>query len=415
MDRALDRLDADLQRNVQHDEHTEELSLRLAQTIEQVVLTAQAQDIISQKSAHVREILRKLQDSRKQSAHLEHLAHQQLALINNEIAKAHAEFEGGVKQITALADQIDSHALHHDGYDSTIASADGMVQILLDACSDVRQMLSDTNRIINESYDAARPAGNIVQNISATLVEVSINMHHIALNAQVRSEQISSGTGLSTLASRTADISVAITEIGDHVTRDLEELRETTQRLFRLFEEFQSGGREHMLQLEARSAPVEKRLHEFRDRTLMVFNGISEAVAAVRYEAKSAATSVSLLEDCAQHFHAAFEMLGSDLAALDKKANLSTSEKQALDEHARRYSMHTERQVHAALTGDEEVAAHDDSSTDVDLFDQAFFADLAALSQRVESQVAKMESDQSKSGKPVPAANSRVDDNVEFF
>jgi hypothetical protein len=244
-------------------------------------------------------------------------------------------------------------------------------------------------------------------------------MHHIALNAQVRSEQISKGTGLSTLAGRTADISVAITEIGDHVARDLEVLRETTQRLFRFFEEFQNGGREHMQQLEERSTPVEKRLHEFRDRTLMVFNGISEAVGAVRYEAKSAASSVSLLEDCARHFNAAYDLLGSELNALDQNERLSSSEQAALDEHARRYSMHTERQVHAAITGDREFGANDDASTEIDLFDETFFESLAELEKPGEKTASPRPNPSHPPSAPAPARaqTGAVDlgENVELF
>ncbi|MFW6353685.1 MAG: hypothetical protein ACOC3I_04785 [Verrucomicrobiota bacterium] len=367
---ALERLDAELQRGQAHDTQTRQLSSDLARTIEDVVTAGQAQDIVSQQTAHLLEALRSIQTSDRSLPEMTRLADRQLREVNRTLERATRDFREGNAQMRELAGRVDVHCTHEAREETSIASADGMVQTLIDALSDIAEMVDQTNEVMDELYEAARPAANIVQTINAALAEVSINMHLIALNAQIRSEQISSGTGLDTLAARTAEISLELTGAGTRLATDIDELREATTALFALFEDFSTSGRAHEKALRERRGPVETHLHAFRDRTLRVFTGLVEAVDAVQQLSGQMDEGIADLEKVAQGFHRAQRLLGSCLHGLGDRS--CDRDRALLADHARRYSMRSERLVHAEVRdGATPAVLEGDDATELELFDTA--------------------------------------------
>lgn len=348
IDQSIGRLDDALSRNSHFDFHTKTLSDRLAERIGELVSALQMQDIVKQKCDHIMAGLSSLRSHQGMTPRMVDLAVNQLESVRKDVSNSSSTIGQGLDGVIEQALEIERFCMCQDGFDGMIASADGMVQILLDALSETEGIIEVTNSLITESHEAAAPAREVVLNISAALVELSINMRLIAINAQIRSAQVAEGTGLSTLAAHTAEISNSITRIGEKVAVDIDELRSDMKRMFELFDEFERAGQQHAELLDSESDTVKARLHRLRDRTLDVFNSIGEVVSAVQTASNMARGHVSRVPESSGDLSRAqdiLERLKVHLGSSDS-GKLSKRELEHMARQADRYSMSSERQIH---------------------------------------------------------------------
>ncbi|MBE2213286.1 MAG: hypothetical protein IAE82_05395 [Opitutaceae bacterium] len=349
---ALSRLDQQLLSNARQDTDARALARQLSVQVATVVSALQFQDIIKQKCSHVVEALADWEEHHLYDRAFVRVQVAHLRTVDQDIDQAVSEISGGIGRIRELGEGIERRSLSMDDLEGMIASADGMVQMLLDSIRETRGILTGTTALIREANEAARPAGNIAANLTSTLGELSINMRLVALNAQVRSVQITDVTGLEVLAVRTAEISNRITGVSHEVAERLGRLRDVTDEMFGLFDRFSQEGSEREQRMELAQGPVETELHQLRDRTLAVFQTITQAVEHVRAAASGLDEA---LADVPQA-HAGLIRAVEDLEGFaenycSESDELSARAEQLLAAHAGKYTMASERHVHVAATG----------------------------------------------------------------
>lgn len=354
---ALTRLDEQLLRNARQETDAQTMTRTLTTQVSRIVSALQYQDIIKQKSEHVVLALADWETHHIYDRGFVNLQIAQLRSVDDDVNRAVAEIADGMDRIRELGDGIDRRSLSMDDFEGMIASADGMVQMLLDSIHETRATLNGTTALIAEASEAARPAGNIAANLTSTLGELSINMRLVALNAQVRSVQITDVTGLEVLAVRTAEISNKITGVSREVSERLVHLRSVTDEMFGLFEAFGSEGREREQRMVAAQGPVEGELHQLRDQTLGVFQSMTQAVEQVR----SAVNELHRALGDVPHAHAALHKAVADLSEFAGRyctgGDVLTAEAAELaSAHAGNYTMAVERQVHEVATGNGSVS-----------------------------------------------------------
>lgn len=368
---ALTRLDEQLLRNARQETDAHALTRTLSVQVSAIVAALQYQDIIRQKSAHVVEALADWEAHHVYDRAFVRLQLAQLEAVDHDIDTAVDAISSGIEKIRELGEGIDRRSLSMDDFEGMIASADGMVQMLLDSIRETRGILGGTTSLIVEASEAARPAGNIAASLTTALGELSINMRLVALNAQVRSVQITDVTGLEVLAVRTAEISNKITGLSREVADRLARLRGVTDEMFGLFDQFSQEGRERERQMEVAQAPVETELHGLRDRALAVFQTITQAVDQVR----SAATGLQQTLGDVPQAHGGLHRAMDDLAAFAASYctggdELSDDAAALVSAHAGKYTMAAERHVHAAFTGETTDTHATAAQAGLELFDE---------------------------------------------
>ena len=349
---AVTRLDEQLLRNARQETDAHTMTRTLTTQVSRIVSALQYQDIIKQKCEHVVLALADWETHHIYDRAFVNLQIAQLASVDDDVNRAVADLADGIDRIRELGDGIDRRSLSMDDFEGMIASADGMVQLLLDSMQETRGILAGTTSLIAEASEAARPAGSIAANLTSTLGELSINMRLVALNAQVRSVQITNVTGLEVLAVRTAEISNKITGVSRDVSDRLVRLREVTDEMFGLFDALGLEGREREQRMIAVQGPVETELHQLRDQTLGVFQAMTQAVEQVR----SAAQTLHQVLGEVPHAHGALHKAVADLRDFAGRYcaggdSLTAEAAELASAHAVKYTMAAERQVHEMATG----------------------------------------------------------------
>ncbi|AOS45620.1 hypothetical protein Verru16b_02704 [Lacunisphaera limnophila] len=366
---AIASLDEQLSNDSRRDVKIQVFSRELTRRVSAIVTAIQTQDIVSQKSGHVLDSLAEMKTDATGLGHLLEVQISQLDQIEQDFQRAQTEIIDNLGHIVTQADEIDRNALTLDEFTQMTASADGMVQQLLDAFTGVRGIVVSTLELTREANAAARPASNIASSLSTTLGDLSINMRLIALNAQVRSLQIDQGTGLELLAARTAGISAEISDVSEQVARDLGELRDDTRECLELLAEFEQRGTAQHDQLVARSPESEGRLHELRDHAIAVMGSIGETAAAIHHAAQQAHATITGMPGLIEAIQGTRQSLSTLLERVgrtDQDPCLKTKEK--LRQHAKRYTMASERLTHQGQTAQMGPTGPLLAAPDVDLF-----------------------------------------------
>lgn len=410
VDSSISQLDRDLVRNTQMDSQTQQLAMELRKRVGDVVTALQMHDIVRQKNDHLEHLLEGMESARMVSPKVLSLARNQLSLVLSEVRRGAVQIDSGLHAVIDQAEQIERRSVEESGFDGMVASADGMVQMILDTMSETRVLLEDTNRLVDRSFTAARPAGEVLQSVSAAVGELSVQMRLIALNAQIRSAQITEDTGLSTLAAHTAKISTEIIHVSSQMAADIDGLRAATSSLFEILESFLEDGSQNVAKLEADGRPLEERLHGLRDQTLEVFNGLGETVGSIRDGTDDIFSAVSELRGAGEGLHKAHALIAAEEASL-AESQMSVHrarkvEEDLLEGGSKRYSMASERQVHNATLNGGSIAAVAPMVTEVDLFgDPEDFAEVDAATFETEDLTPKSNSE----------PDSPLSDNIELF
>ncbi len=275
---AFESLDTQLDKNVARDNRMQSVSNELAIEVSKVVLGLQFQDIIKQKSDLIVQAI----DEVDRTGATTSPAKLDLDAVVSSMAQGSDSIHEGVNRIQSQMEVLEHSSLMQVSDDDSEITTDQLVQILLDTIQDVWDIIEAVFRQTEQAHTAVQPAGDIALNLSSALTELAINMKLIALNAQVRSVQIGTGTGLETLAARTAEISQEISLISEHTTTDLQKLQSAISEMLGTFGEFKTKGREQLDRLSELRTPTELRLHSLRDHSIAAVHTIGTGVDAIR-------------------------------------------------------------------------------------------------------------------------------------
>jgi len=344
---ALDRLEARLAQGARGDVDASSLSRDLATHIGTVVGGVQYQDIVMQKCSHVRTALEEWEQG---GACDRTLLTVQIAQLDGALADIDAALEqidSGIQKTRDLARSIDERCSAQDGLQGMAAAADDMIRLLLEAMRETREIVSGSTRLLQEAHAAVRPAGDVAGSMTSALGELSINMRLVALNAQVRSVQLSSGTGLEVLAVRTAEISNHITTVSTDITNHLDHLRSVTGGMFAHFESLQRLGADQENALTVGSGPIEARLQQLSAETHNGFTAIGHAVDSVRTVAGAAEAGLRQIATDREALRLTVDRLRGAAEVHRGTRDPASSDRTA--SHARIYTMESERRIHDAI------------------------------------------------------------------
>ncbi len=209
------------------------------------------------------------------------LAQRQLLELLNRLGTVRTELDQHLVRIASHGGTLGESSRRLRQPDHATASIDDTVKLLLAAFEDITAIAADQVKLAADSYDALKPVSDVTENLSSVVIEVSLNIQLIALNAQVRSVQLGDGYGLEVLAARTAEISAELGKLGDRTANEIIELRTVTQGLLAQLDEMRSTGQEDLEALRAQGTTVVDQLHHLREHTLQVMQAVASQLDCV--------------------------------------------------------------------------------------------------------------------------------------
>ena len=194
-------------------------------------MSLQAQDIISQKAAHVAAALGVM---REQFAAIEGEGHpsrvlpvlqsldgaarveaSQVQAIRSDIATAKQGLITAAREVRGAVELLNQENLCMDGVDPVSAEAQGFVQVLLDTLHDLRDLVEEVIVGAEQAHTAIRPVGGQTSNLTATMRQLSAQIQLIGLYAQVQAARVGTGTGLERLAAETTRVATETAETSE--------------------------------------------------------------------------------------------------------------------------------------------------------------------------------------------------------
>jgi hypothetical protein len=368
IERALVELQADLKRNEERDIRLTAVSRAIDQQVGGMVVSLQTQDIVSQKVAHVLQVLQEMggrftefKDADDISVAAPAAAYcrdagevqsGQLQAVARDLTGTADTIGNAVSAISGQITSLNEDCLCLNEFNKVTAGVDGLVQVLLDTIVDVRTIVVAAVSGVEQSCLAIRPIGGLTSNVTETMRQLSAQIRLIALNAQVQAAHIGSGTGLEVLAAGTATIAVETTSISENVARELDTLTVHLGEHVRAFEELHHKGAVEQQTLDTKGQETEVGLHSFRDETLSTLSQVFEAVEGIRCMADSMGRKLDFRSVIDTRINTTRETLDRIVAAARQWLE-SSGPAAALTAPASNlaqiYTMASEREVHDAI------------------------------------------------------------------
>jgi hypothetical protein len=384
---SIEELRCDMADNQKRDVRLTKSSRSVRNSIGQIVVGMQFQDITRQKMEHVREAVdemleryagfRKNADKPKAPEELRFLREaarlqiSQLEAVKTELAEAESQTRESFVALARDTADIDHECITLGSFKSMSAAEDGMVQSLLTIIAELRLLIAGTVAIQQEAYETIRPLGNLASNLTGDMRQISVNIKLIALNAQIQAAQVGQGTGLEVLSERTSVISDEIYALNENVSIDLDGMAAGLEEIVAEFRSLSDNGEAQRRLLNEEGGEEETRLHVYRDATIESFLAVSGTAGELADSIQSTIDSIRFSSLADTMLQPLLDALQGVVTAVDGSGiTESRPEDLSLTEHLRsNYTMATEHKVHSPVSTRQTSSPLDvPSSNDFDLF-----------------------------------------------
>ena len=341
---AIASLDSQLTANAARDTRLHGHSRFVRDEVSRIVGSLQFQDIVQQKCQH---ILEALNDPTDRVGHHAALQAGHIAGVVQDLTLGQATILQSLDDLAAQSEDLERSSIRLDDLQGMTAASDGIVQMLLDALSTVRSLTGEVATLTDSTYSALTPLTSLATNLSSALSDTAVNMNHIALNAQIRSIISGEGTGLEQLSARAAQISSEVNTLSQTNAHNLQLLDESVSAMLATFSEFKESGKAALASYDAGRGDIESELHQIRDETLEAFKALGSTLASLHenfLQIRSGAEQIGTLIE-------PISTAGQLLSKFREENKTVSQEFETINEHARVYTMESEKEVHAQVTG----------------------------------------------------------------
>lgn len=295
--RAVSSLVAELDQKVARNMNLTNTTRMISQEAGRLVVGLQAQDIVNQKLAHVRSALMEVEKlppcvnlEARDGSGMEDLAFRaascrlqaaQIEAVALDLNDAWSAIGKSTGTIEGHIHKIDDECLCLSDYEKVVADANGLIQILLETIGEVRNMVRKTLASAETAFNAVQSVGGLATNLTVVMRQISIQIHIIALNAQVQAAHNCGGTGLEVLAMNTALISQETAAINESVASGVDALTVDLHNMVQEFGRLRDEAMKWRATMDTEGAGHEEWLHGIRDSTLNELLAAADGVSDV--------------------------------------------------------------------------------------------------------------------------------------
>src|SRR5690606_26276634 len=236
VDRSLALLDERIEGNRRRSARLAAEARLMAEAASDVMVGLQYQDVMRQRSDHIREALAELveraeacssRNSPIDAARVRRVCQieaRQIEAIDIDLGAAAKRISAGIEALSRRLEGIDRDRLSLADLRAAIASAAATVDTLVSSPRKCEALVSRPLAGARETYDSVEAFGGIAMNVTAALQRLTVDIKLIALNAQIQAAQMGEGTGLEVLSEQTCELSEQTGRFTSEIGKDLEQL-----------------------------------------------------------------------------------------------------------------------------------------------------------------------------------------------
>lgn len=430
IEQTIETVQRDLERNQTRHQHMADYSEVLRGKTNEVVVAIQCQDAFSQKYGHAKSAMDEINDrtdrirtarNRKErsdsliyidqassvlvaqmDAMEEDLknAENQIGLNLKSILSGAEDFQGEMQQLgggsgsceldcerardacVLTCDEGDDSCVLtcDDSYEACILDCENYAESLTVAIEEVGGLLGDMDRDSGESQSELESILEMTEGVSESMRELSIEIHLIGLNSQVKAAHLGGGTGLETLSARTSVISREISVLSNEVACKVEHFDKGLRESIERFSPIQEASRLALKTLSRSKPKVLSRLDRNSAESNQAIARIEETTQTLREQAILSLEVSQLRPQSLKKLsglRSRLRLLSDNTKMIIRKTGASSDSTEFSDAFAQSYTMESERATHQLVIGASDVSSEiaDDASSGDDIL---FFDDLPA-------------------------------------
>lgn len=377
MDSSISGMQKDLRENRHVDNELGRITREIAKQVSRTVTAIQSDDITSQKIDHIAEAIEamvsKIEEWSKDSYSIENqniakylvssarIQKKQIQSVMKDFKDSSEEINHICPVISEMVRELDKKCLSLKEYNTLTTSADGAIQVLLEALDAVDHLFQTTNHALRKIHSLLKPLEQISSESAEAIDDITIDLRVVTVNARIMASKVGAQSGLTPLTENVGQISLESNRYSNQLRTDLhsfvvevsetlQEIGQTTEKLEEAKEAFQSV-QNHGKQ----------KLHNFRDKALMHLHRLSEHAEVVEREAERC-----IRGDEAMEFYQYFESLQYRIQYMEDRIiehvgdslNLEEIDAEIVSDLHENYTMHSERKNHEMA-----IDSKDDSSS----------------------------------------------------
>ncbi|MEP7365826.1 MAG: hypothetical protein ABI972_21435 [Acidobacteriota bacterium] len=356
--------------------------------VQGMVVAMQTQDIVNQKLQHVRKaigcveaVYQRLASASSGEAasllvtlrQLARLEEAQLEGASADLRTSAGEFASACQQVLVKVEELDQRCLLLSEFDEITASANGMVEVLLESIDEVRRLSETEQHVVEGLLEKVQRMGELAAPLGKGITEVAEQMRRIALNTQIYAIQMGVGTGLEALSAESVLVAARVADVSVEVVASLEELNRMLAAVTQALESRLASAMRIAQSMSTDGAVMQSALHGTRDHILQLLIGIGDSMQQCKTLGVRIQTHISSDTMFSGGLFEARQALANLALACDHMVHYTGSAEALPDPEllSRNYTMSSERDVHNRILhgeGAEPERAESDLGDNIELF-----------------------------------------------
>jgi hypothetical protein len=367
---SLNALFKDLEKNRKVDVQLQQVTERIAQLVAEAVTVIQQEDITGQKLQHVFESLKEIHikmaawerkscdpsesELARYLVSAARIQQAQLRTIMDEYGHSSHAIRSLCPNMIGEIERLDQECLALQEFNTLTTSADGAVQILLEAIDTVSQLIRSLHTLLTATEALLNPLKDVSAEMADVIESVTKDLRVVTVNARIMASRQGSQSGLTPLTENVGQISMSSQK---HSARLREQLHAFVGRV--------ADSANSFVELEAELSRFKQNFDLFRDRSNSELHAFRDRALQLLVNLSNHAEEVqTAIHDCGGRHEDSFDdayfaqvdtlMKNIETKVLEHcagKVDFSNLQVFGIDQLHERYTMHSERENHAKAIG----------------------------------------------------------------
>jgi hypothetical protein len=342
----------------------------IARDVSDVVTAIQNEDITGQKFEHVwtavRTILQKIEAWNASGFALDlpelpvfivsasRIQLKQIESVSHDYATSKATLDRICPRMVEAVHVLDNECLSLKEFNTLSTSADGAIQLLLEAIETEGTLLENILKVLSQTEALLSPLGQVSSDMSDEIDNITTDLRVVTINANIMASRQGRNCGLNPLTENVGQISVAAQHLSENLRGKLHHFIQEIRTALATLHDTHQMAKSLRLEYESFRSESANRLHAFRDKALALILNLSQNADKIEsiFSSSLQPADLSAHEACCRETCEVLEaVIQATLSHCGNAIDFSQLHTEEIAELSRNYTMDSERHNQAAVTG----------------------------------------------------------------
>ncbi|MCG8527321.1 MAG: hypothetical protein MI748_13130 [Opitutales bacterium] len=384
---SLEGMQQDLRKNQYINVEVERITQAIASTVSESVSAIQSDDITSQKVGHVFEAMeiihKRMMDWERSSYSVEDhetglylisAVRVQKRQIESAIRDCRKSSEDMFRIYPAISEELkllDDECLALKEYNTFTTSANGAIQILLEALQSIENLFASYDLALSSIKGLIKPLEKISSESADAIDDITIDLRVVTVNARIMADKVGANSGLTPLTENVGQISLESKKCSNELWKELHTFIDTFEGLFEVFQKIELDLHSAKKEFDVLNTEGKERLHAFRDKAFVHLKKLTKNAELIenkvlrQSDARESLKYINYFESLVQLMEEVEDLV---IDHYNGQLNLDEMDANLLLDLQGNYTMHSERKNHELAFENE----NDDSALSTGAKDDEF-------------------------------------------